>query len=1436
MSKKLSPNRRRSIAVLGHGPSKTSSRRRAYSIAPGERLSPAAKARRLLAPRKSILKGSINIPRATDTAESSTSAGQDETSNITQNMDLTEVHGVGPRRSLARRVSFAPHTHVRLYHKPSPDSQSRNDSSPVQPNPKPAFITRAENDENAIPGPSHLQRRTSFRRRSSCAYSEFGERSMDMDSDDTAPLPQDFLSYNRGMAAGSALDDDEFTEDEDDTSDMEVTEAIARNIERKRSLSLGGNRTFLGTEQSRASVVTRTQFQTENQPPRRDQIMLEGDSFEHDGEEEPTTSSAHTGSSFTSEGSSGEPMEFTIPVLPSMRQPREPDPVWLQLRAMTHAGDEPYELPPPESDDDAVMIQPSPGHAAYALRNNGNSPNEGDDSGEQDMDLTSAMSRLQQARASLGLGAPTVRQEGNSSSGEDQGVEQGERQQPQDETFSTEDSFADQSADLDNRTINWTQRASLAALGSPMDETEVQDGVIKVLITPGMTRQLSPPAPPLTESTQPPGTIEPSISVRSLSGSIFSAPPTGSIGPNVFGVPVMESSSSSVFAPPASEAASSNVFTPPSSGTAVSSIFSAPVNAAATAPKAIGNRPRSPSKSPGLATIPKPFTLNLPRAGSPSKIPTPSTNGAPSHPYRGTAAFAPPTVPKSPKRPAPELPGAEADGPSSAKRPAMGRPSTGRTVDLDHPSTGATSSASDEQTEPASQSTQALTANRRASMVRRPAGYFTQRKSLGTGVLPRQTFVDADSAPPEGAAKLRPRASMGSQPTNVGVAPPLTRTQSDPGPTDHASVTEGSPLYPDLTRLTGKVPVERATSPANAAERGKGKDCTREAARQAIAVPSPTRGSPAPAPLRAAAPAPAQRVASPVPGTGLSRDRPVTHIEKPLSAQPRIIDVSMAMDVEADASAVEGYAGVSQAWRESVPEEPPQEDDGPPISIEQFFQMTGIRFMDELTMPKPRRSTALPGQLRPRGRRRSSSIAGDLAVSSKSAGGEDEEAIPLAEFAVAMAVDMPRLDLYAAVARDLTAYIQECKKIYREAEEEALKVTPSLFREFASVDETEQAMLIHQLKLIKANNIGTAKSQWYDWKLQWVEQLYETAAQGFANLELDATYLADIIKEAQDILPALREEYAEVTRLLEQEQADIDEIENSDKDYLNELKATIAEQSTEIEAFRADVSEAKAKLERLDEKLAEIEVQKQEVMTAIAQAKHVIHIQKESTSAEVFRLKDELEALHDLHLWRPVKHTADLIEFIYASKYHVSLPCRNYKPILAQATIVRTKHSKLKERDAFPQFTDLMLKTARNLIGECDEKLEIKQVLERLGDFWASCAQLRSQLTFLSIKYPLTIEALMDNANQPYLRATATVMFPSLKGKAFISFLMDRVTYSQWPLSAAALKSDVQIAYGSLKRETVMNAVLGRLAQVTPADSHGCLLDACIEATELFEQ
>ncbi len=873
------------------------------------------------APRKSILKASLNLPRRSDATESSTSTGADDT-NMTQTMDMTEVHG-GPRKSLAnRRVSFAAHTHVRLFHIQSPDSASPKESSPAGSSPAeppaPAFITRAENDENAVPG----RRRSSIRRRSSGVYSEFGERSMDMDLDNTAPLPQDFLPQRGEAVDGSAVEDDEFTEDEEDESDMEVTEAIALNIERKRSLSLGGNRASLaGPGRRRSSVVTVTQHQSENRPPPLPEDAGKTSAVHEEGEgdsfaDDVTTSSAHTGSSYMTEGSSGEPMEFTIPVLQSMRQPKEPDPVWLQLRAMTHAGSEPYEPPPPESDDDALLIQPSPGASNYEpSRHNHSEAMDDDDGSEMDMDLTSAMTRLQKARASYGIppspgGGPVAEEDSFS------------EQELRDDTFSTEDSFGNNSMDLDNHTINVTQRISLATIeDSSMDETDIHDGVVKVPITPSSV-------PAQQSSSQASSTSQP--------------PPPPAPAPVPAPAPTSEHLRSSVFSAPILGGSLSNsVFSAPPLGGLSSSVFSAPPPTKTPIPPT--DRPQSPAKSPGPATVPKPFTFILPRAGSPSK--TPAAAKTPAQPqtqlHRGTAAFAPPSVPKSLKRIASAF--GTPSVPSSAEHPEVGRLDASRAATFEAPTPTPAET---------SQPAPGITANRRASTtLRRPSGYFAQRKSLGAGVLPPNPDATRAGSPEKvsgGVGLSKPRASVGAQPSGAGLGLPLARTHSDPGP-PVSNKDGGEALYPDLSELVQEAQQQRAASPlplsASVGDKGKGKECEREVTRQAIAAPSPTRGSPAPS-LRVGSPALPQRAASPTMGPPATQQRAASPATDPSAApqrtaspanvfaprpavthigQPqRVVDVSMAVDIEPPTP---NNAGVSQAWRESVPEEPQDEDE-----------------------------------------------------------------------------------------------------------------------------------------------------------------------------------------------------------------------------------------------------------------------------------------------------------------------------------------------------------------------------------------------------------------------------------------------------------------------------------------------------------------------------
>ncbi|PSR80699.1 hypothetical protein PHLCEN_2v6615 [Hermanssonia centrifuga] len=1190
-------------------------------------------------------------------------------------MDLTEIQPPTSRKSLGRRVSFASHAHVRLFEVQDPNASA----SSVDPG-SPRHVQESdeenenENEDNAPPSHDvnrNRRRSSSSRRRSSTAFSEFGEQSMDMDEDDTAPIPQDFLG-------ASAIQDEEFSEEEGDDfgEDMEMTEAIPREFLRKRSLSLGGPSGSFVPQRRRSSIApitTSSQSHSENQvhhyqanqhiqqqqesiyPSLELEDILnlpedtDGDGDMPHGEDpDHTTSTVQsgadedmTGMTESSGGDDTQPMEFTIPVI---RPPSPPPDVWHQLRAMTHAGEsEPYEPPLLESDDDpeanAIIPLDEP---------------RGDDGDTTSMELTDALTRLQRARTSLGLGADNtgdytgdVNAEGNS------GL--------QDDTFtSTEDSFNDDMSGLfghGDRTVNVTtlrlsmeSAAGIQRVDESMEVTSVfgDDEVIQNPIgvgnpssqTSNLPDQQHQPPP-----AQPSNAAEPSTSSGAFSQpSVFSAP----VQPSVFSAPPSTSVSRSVFSVPA-PSTSSDITNPP-----------------------LSHPPRSPLRPPPTATVPQPFTFSLDTRLGPSpaksKIPlssaTPSKIPAPV--FKGIAAFAPPSAPKSPKkRPAPEDDDVDWNMPSPQKKQVVGRLEPARKAVFEQPQNATAAEAGKEM--------------RRASLaVRRPSGYFAQRKSLSGGVLPTPEPAVSTTT---GTTSANENTSGKGPQKKAGAGLGLGRARASVGSAVQPPAGETEQIYPDVSGI-----LEEETAAAATAARRSPATVGPSPAESGVEEPRELRGRTIDGPSEKETSVAVVRVASPaqsLPTSTSTLNRQPSQKEPASSLQEPTVTITQPGD---DMDLEEEQIEQTEQWRDEFDDEEDEmfdgEGDEPTISVEQFFEMTGIKFMDQITAP--RRSTIHPGQLHPPNRRRS-----------LTASRSDEEAspdpVPLAEFLIAMAVEVPQLELYGVLAPELSAWIEESKKICIQAEEDAVKVTPALFREFAAADESEKSDLLHQLKLIKAHNIGMAKSQWYDWKSQWVGQLQNSAAEAFSNLESDAKVLEEIIGQAQEILPGLRDEYDQVMRELEKEEKDVSELEKSDKDYLNELKMTIAEQDTEIQASQANVSEAKAKLERLEEKLVEIETQKQENSSAIEEAQRIVHIQTESTSSEVFRLKAELEALQDLHLWRTTKIDASLMQFVYAARFDVSIPCINYKPIMADIAVHRTKGARTKERDLFPQLTQVML-------------------------------------------------------------------------------------------------------------------------------------------------
>ncbi|KAJ7456552.1 Spc7 kinetochore protein-domain-containing protein [Mycena latifolia] len=786
-------------------------------------------------------------------------------------------------------------------------------------------------------------------------------------------------------------------------------------------------------------------------------------------------------------------------------------------------------------------------------------------------------------------------------------------------------------------------------------------------------------------------------------------------------------------------------------------------------------RPPSPSKKPAPSSPTKANPTFAPRRNS--EIPTASSSnkrpresdaetGMPSPAKR--LAIAPPSPNKRPR----EL-GGEGAKPSPAKRLAMAGKWAGSTSSPAtevRPSTPPMDVPKPKPLSPSKKapfltgtSTTSSAVPRQPSTLRRPSGYFARRKSLGAGLGATESEEPAAEnvpAPPAARKSPKKKAGLGLGRASMGSAPSDAWTRFDKN------------AVPDKGKDKQKAPESDAT-------------CTREAERQAAASPTPLRGSPAP---------PSPRPASPRPNSNvLNSPSPVVDLSAMLESPGEFAEAAAEMDVDP-----------TEQWRDGVQEADFPDDEMRPISIAQFFDITDIKFMDELDAP--RRSIHQPSrQARP------------------------PSEIPLAEYAVAMSINVPELIRYSKVSDDLQGWMDQSKAVFAQAEEEAVKVTPELFTEYIRADEEGQAELLHQLNLIRTNARGLAKSEWYDWKLHWIEDLREAADKGFEALRKDALTIEQLQVMPAEVLPALEREYEEVMQELEQQQAEVAEIENSDQDYLNELKASIAEQNVEVEALQAEVAESNSRLQWLQERLEELELEKRQAKTAIADAERTLHIQQNSTHAELSRLKEELTGLQDLHMFRAIKVLPELFEYEYASQFRVTIACRNFVPISMQLDISRLQASRHLPDD-FPILSKFFLDNATRCVPD-GKGITTRQIVESLADYWSACGQVRAQLFQLTIKYPVEIEILPSEQG---FRAKTIVLFPAVKAQAHIYFIFSFDAFSRWPISLGLLRHEVEVVSGPADPSAISKTISERLDQANPGDNFGYLMDACAGAQDLY--
>ncbi|ORY27998.1 Spc7 kinetochore protein-domain-containing protein [Naematelia encephala] len=221
MSLSFNKAKKRAASIGGEG---------SFHLGKDSGISPRAKARRSMKPRKSILK-SFSHNSLANTRE-------DDTMEFTMRHDYAHTvafSSVSGRPDLSRRVSFAPNAHVRMFEKPL--TNSTNEPAPETPK-----IT-------LLPSPSPRassghSRRSSIQNLQNVFVSEgeaLGEASMDLEDSDESEDELAGITFNpRIVASPSAVRRISTESQEDDEMEMEMdmdeTQVIYGGIIRRASM------------------------------------------------------------------------------------------------------------------------------------------------------------------------------------------------------------------------------------------------------------------------------------------------------------------------------------------------------------------------------------------------------------------------------------------------------------------------------------------------------------------------------------------------------------------------------------------------------------------------------------------------------------------------------------------------------------------------------------------------------------------------------------------------------------------------------------------------------------------------------------------------------------------------------------------------------------------------------------------------------------------------------------------------------------------------------------------------------------------------------------------------------------------------------------------------------------------------------------------------
>ncbi|ORY55480.1 uncharacterized protein BCR38DRAFT_356904 [Pseudomassariella vexata] len=409
------------------------------------------------------------------------------------------------------------------------------------------------------------------------------------------------------------------------------------------------------------------------------------------------------------------------------------------------------------------------------------------------------------------------------------------------------------------------------------------------------------------------------------------------------------------------------------------------------------------------------------------------------------------------------------------------------------------------------------------------------------------------------------------------------------------------------------------------------------------------------------------------------------------------------------------------------------DNDGERIHLQDFLNMTSIRFM-ELTTTKRRHTQAtapLPDN----------TLQGD-------------EDISLERCVVAGACTVPMLELYQHSCRELKKYISEGRRIVREIETETFEENPPLFQEYISATPEFKTLMDNQFKNVKTHARLLSKAMWYEWRMKLQDGLKEGLIKISEDMDDDDQLLLKGEELLKSILPDLVKKFEAMKVEHENLQAVVQELADCDPEDLRAARAELSEVDSDIEVKQRRIEELRQVLDETASAIQDVAQRKQECNSAIEEAEKVREECRGWSSKEINSLKGtyfspKVDDLEKQHGWAITGIAGSTISMIYRREIELVFDIASFQGTKPNSCIDlwyiaanRENHPELAtpEREFFVQ---CIRDHVRSL---AQTKTEISTLLRMVSAAWQKAGAVADDIRLLNCTFPTEIVKTGDSS------------------------------------------------------------------------------------------